>query len=361
VNRLRLAADTRIEVGVELESNRTVYNYVLGEHHDRLGNPVSRFEVDREYDDDRVGAFGSLTWGATSRWDITLGGRADHTSASGTTLFSPRLSSSLALGHRLTLNATAGLFRQRLPSFILAQDPAFQELSIPGAIHVVLGGEYLFDPSTRLTLEAYWKEYDNLPLEEEDPAVFGLDQGTSATNFRGYRTLVSAGRARSYGAEVLLQKKLTDRFYGIASASVFKSRYRDLNRVWRDRTHDIRYLFNVVVGYRPSHGWEYSARWSVAGGAPYSPFDLLASEEVNSGVIDGSRVNGARYPTYHSLNIRVARRYVFRGWVLTSYVALWNAYGRENVADYYWNQVDNAQDTYHQWGFLPVIGLEWKF
>jgi len=52
---------------------------------------------------------------------------------------------------------------------------------------------------------------------------------------------------------------------------------------------------------------------------------------------------------------------VFRGSVLTSYLALWNAYGRENVADYYWNQVDNARDTYQQWGFLPVIELEWKF
>ena len=120
-------------------------------------------------------------------------------------------------------------------------------------------------------------------------------------------------------------------------------------------------LFNVVGGYRPSHKWELSGRWSIAGGAPYTPFDIPASTALNSGVIDQTKVNGARYPTYHSLNLRVARRDVFRGSVLTSYLALWNAYGRENVSDYYWNQVDNERGTYNQWGFLPVFGVEWKF
>lgn len=67
------------------------------------------------------------------------------------------------------------------------------------------------------------------------------------------------------------------------------------------------------------------------------------------------------FPAYHSLNVRLNRRFVFSGSVLTGYVALWNAYGRENISSYYWNQVDNRRDTFHQWGFLPVFGLEWKF
>lgn len=199
-----------------------------------------------------------------------------------------------------------------------------------------------------------------MPLEEEDSTLFVLDQGTSQSRFWGYRTLVSSGRARSYGLELLAQKKLTRGFHGLVSASLFRSRYRGMDGEWRGRSNENRYLFNVLGGYHPSHGWELSGRWSIAGGAPYTPFDLAASAELNRKVLDPSRVNAARYPTYHSLNLRVARQIVFRGSAMTAYLEVWNAYGRTNVADYYWNEVKNAPDKHTQWGFLPLIGMEWK-
>jgi hypothetical protein len=360
VNRVRLGSST-LEVGGDLEVVRGDYDYILGEHHDRLGNLVPRFQVDRPFEHERTGAFASLTWGVTPAWELTVGGRVDHYSSTDGAQFSPRVSSSYDLSSRLTLNAAAGLYRQRLPGFLLSQDVAYEDLPLPRAVHAVLGADYLLSPSTQLTVEGYWKEYDHLPMEEEDPALSVLDDGTSKSSFRGYRTLTGTGKARAYGVELLVQKKLTDTFFGTASASLSRSRYRDLQGVWRSRAFDNRYLFNLIAGYRPSHDYEFSIRWSVAGGAPYTPFDQEASQALNSGVIDPNRVNEDRYPAYHSLNVRFNRRYVFSGSVLTGYVALWNAYGRENISSYYWNQVDNRRDTFHQWGFLPVFGFEWKF
>lgn len=360
VNSIRLGPRGGLEVGAELEVTGTEYDYVLGESFDQLGNVYPRFQVKEDLGHERVAAFASLTLGPTARWDFTLGGRVDHYSALGRTHVSPRASASVRLGERTTLNAAVGVYRQRLPSFILAQSPDFLELPSPRTSHLVLGGDYLLTPSTQITLEGYWKEYSDMPLEEEDPTLFVLDQGTSQSRFWGYRTLVSSGRARSYGLELLAQKKLTRGFHGLVSASLFRSRYRGMDGEWRGRSNENRYLFNVLGGYHPSHGWELSGRWSIAGGAPYTPFDLAASAELNRKVLDPSRVNAARYPTYHSLNLRVARQIVFRGSAMTAYLEVWNAYGRTNVADYYWNEVKNAPDKHTQWGFLPLIGMEWK-
>lgn len=60
-----------------------------------------------------------------------------------------------------------------------------------GAYH-----DHLGQPVPSYTVEACWKDYDKLPLEEEDPAVFVLDDGTTSSRFRGYPTLVATGRAR---------------------------------------------------------------------------------------------------------------------------------------------------------------------
>ncbi len=361
VNRIRLGTRARLELGAELEVTGNEYDYVLGQSYDRLGNVYPRYQVRENLDNKRGGAFASLTLGSTARWDFTVGSRVDHYSLSGETHLSPRVSTSVAVGERTTLNGAAGVYRQRLPSFILAQSPAFRELPSPRATHLVLGADYLLTPSAQVTLEGYWKEYSDLPLEEEDPTLFILDQGTSQSGFWGYRTLVSSGKARAYGLELLLQKKLTRGFHGLVSASLFRSRYRGLDGQWRGRSNENRYLLNVLGGYHPSHAWELSGRWSIAGGAPYTPFDLDASTELNRRVLDPIRANAVRYPTYHSLNLRVARRFLFRGSALTTYLEVWNAYDRTNVAGYYWNEVEKAPDTRTQWGLLPLVGLEWKF
>lgn len=361
VNRFRLGERSRLDTGVDLELTRSRFEYILGAYDDRLGNPVARYQMDQAFDDTRLGAFVSHVWSVTPRWNLTTGVRADRWGASGRTSMSPRVASSLALGSRISVNAAVGLYHQRLPAFLLAQDSAFQELAEPRSLHVVAGVDYLLSANTQLTVEGYVKEYDRFPLEVEDPALFVVDDGTSTSGFRAYRTLVDDGRARAFGVELLLQKKLVEDLYGLVSASAFRSRYRDLERTWRDRTWDNRWLLNLVGGYRFSHAWELSGRWSLAGGAPYTALDPVASAALNHGVVDAARINGVRYPAYHSLNLRLDHRAVYRSSMMTAYLSLWNVYGRKNVSSFYWNEIDRKVDTLYQWGFFPVLGMEWEF
>ena len=52
-----------------------------------------------------------------------------------------------------------------------------------------------------------------------------------------------------------------------------------------------------------------------------------------------NRINEARYPDYHSLNLRFDRRFYFSGSNLVLYVSAWNVYDRKNVASYFWNEI----------------------
>ncbi len=361
VNRLITGTRSSLSVGFDVELESSKYAYATGAFEDRLGNPVSRTEVEHDWSDTRLGGFASHIWQVTPRFEATTGLRVERRGASGKVEFSPRFASALAVNDRLRLTGAAGMYRQRLPSYILAQDPAFEKLANPRALHVVGGMDYLLSPSTQLTVEAYLKKYDGLPLEVEDPTLFVVDDGTSQSGLRTYRTLVDEGQASSRGVEVLVQKRLTETFYGSASGSWFRTRYRDLDGEWRNRSWDNRWVATLVGGYRPSHAWEFSGRWSAGGGAPYTPFDMDASTELNSGVIDASRINALRHPAYHSLNLRVDHRTVLRGSSITTFLSVWNVYNRENVSQFYWNDVEGRPDAVNQWGLFPVIGMEWRF
>ena len=137
----------------------------------------------------------------------------------------------------------------------------------------------------------------------------------------------------------------------------------DFTRVWRNRIFDNRFVFNIQGGFKPNNKWEFGLRWTYAGGAPYTPFDVEASQALRRGIFDESRVNGERLPSYHNLNLRVDRRFVFSNSNLVAYLDIWNVYGRENVSLYLWNEVENHQQPLKPFTnmTLPVLGLEFEF
>ncbi|MCI0514816.1 hypothetical protein L0128_16500 [candidate division KSB1 bacterium] len=179
--------------------------------------------------------------------------------------------------------------------------------------------------------------------------------------FFNHPHLTDNGRAVSRGIEIMLQKKLAEKLYGLVSGAYFTTRYQGLDGSWRNRAFDNRLILSAEGGYKPNSKWEFSGRWIYAGGRPYTPFNLTASEKLNRAVLDEQRINAIRFPAYHSLNLRFDRRFHFNHSNLIAYLSIWNAYNRKNIAQQYWNQFKRQPDRIYQWGLLPIFGLEYEF
>jgi hypothetical protein len=66
-------------------------------------------------------------------------------------------------------------------------------------------------------------------------------------------------------------------------------------------------------------------------------------------------------PAYHALDVRVDRRFYFRRTSLAVYLSVWNAYDHANVRSLFWSPVTQRVEAEHQWGILPVIGVQYAF
>lgn len=142
----------------------------------------------------------------------------------------------------------------------------------------MVGLERYVSEDTRLTVEAYRKDYRHLPLDPDAPALFPLDELFYDFGFfTGHGRLTDAGRATASGIEVVMQKKLSRAFHGLASAAYARSGYRGAAGTWRDRVFDNRWLLGLEGGYKPGSAWDLSARWIYAGGPPHTALDLEAS------------------------------------------------------------------------------------
>ena len=308
----------------------------------------------------KAGAFASVEQSVGPRLTATLGGRFDYFSLNARGDWSPRLGLSYDLDPRTTLTAAAGVYRQTLPAWLLVQHPDNRRLDNQRADHYVAGVRRRLTPSTLLSVEAYRKDYRELPFDPDDPTALVVDQ------FADFRTpapgrLVGDGRARSHGVEGLIRKKLAGDVYGLASYAYAVSRYTDGTGTERNRSFDHRHVASAIVGYRPNDRFEFSGRWRYAGGRPYSPFDPVLSAQAGAGIVRRERVNAGRHAAYHRLDLRFDHRRHYRSVTLVSFFSVLNVYNRDNAFQYYWDADDERPRRATQWGFLPVGGFELEF
>lgn len=362
VNRHSLSNAASLEFGFDARRLIADFDNVYAAHTDAIGNPTPETVLATRLHETKVGAFAGLSVTAARRLTTTAGLRVDFFTYNQNTHISPRLSINYQLTDRTSLNAATGIYYQSLPLVLLAQNEANRELRDPRATHYVMGLSHLLTDYAKLSVELYHKEYVDSPIDPEQPSLFLVDELFYRYGFYAqHAQLVADGGARSTGIEATLQKRLARDVYGLLSASYSRARYRGSDSVWRDRVFDNRVILGVEGGYKPDNNWEFSARWIFAGGVPYTPFDLDRSAELKRAVLDETRINRERLSDYHSLNVRLDRRFHFGGSNLIVYLSVWNAYNRRNVASYYWNEIEGSQDPIHQWSALPVFGIEYEF
>jgi outer membrane receptor for ferrienterochelin and colicin len=362
VNTYRMSPGHKLEFGIEAKLLRTDYEYYNAPYNDLLGNVTPEFRMDQNASSQKFSVFVNHSWRPVQRLILTPGLRVDHFAYNKSTHLSPRFSFSYQLSEKTALNGATGIFFQNLPLILLYQQDAFKNLDDPVSYHFILGISHLLSENTRLTLEAYDKEYNHFPLDPTSPSLFIMDEPIyEIIRFTPHAQLVDNGKAYSRGVEVMLQKKLKKHLYGIISATYFRARYRDYEGVWRNRIYDNRYIFNVEGGYKPNSRWQFSLRWAYGGGWPYTPFDVEASRNLGRGVFDNNQVNAMRLPAYNSLNLRFDRRFYFSGSNLIFYFSVWNVLDRKNIWHYQWNEVANRQEGVLQFERSPVFGLEFEF
>jgi hypothetical protein len=320
--------------------------------------------IDVRVNDYRVtGSKGSLygqysqRFGDRLQW--TAGGRVDYFSLIEKKFyFAPRTSLTYEFSSRTAATISAGLYYQN-PSYIwLVANPANRNLSATRVHQYVASIEQLYRSDFKVRVEGFVKEYRNYPASVDRPYLVlsntGAGFGGADENFAsfGIERLASAGRGRSYGIEILAQKKLSEiPLYGLASVTLSDTRYTALDGVERPGAFDQRIIFNLSGGYRFNEKWEASTKFRFASGQPYTPFMANGRQQV-------AQYNSLRLKSAHSLDLRVDRRWNFAPWSLIAYVDIQNVYNNKFAGQVRWNaREQRAEFDESSIGILPSIGI----
>ncbi|MCI0511645.1 TonB-dependent receptor [candidate division KSB1 bacterium] len=311
----------------------------------------------------KVGGYLNSKWYLSKKIVCNLGARYDYFQLLKTGNLSPRLNLVYTPNVLLALHLGTGRYFQN-PEFIYITGDETNKTNLTDiqADHFIAGLNYLLTPTTKFTLEVYHKRYAKYPVMAE-PGYEMLSMANSGSQYGsvGSMKLTSQGAGKVSGLELMLQKKLAEKLYGLAAYSYSVIQHKALDGIFRNGAFDNRNVFNLVLGYRQSKSWEFSLKWRYAGGVPYTPYNRAASIAAGDARLDLTQINTARYAPYHRLDLRYDYRHFYNKLTLVTYFSVENVYNRENPRWAYWETAGEKTAFNYQTGLFPVGGVSLEF
>lgn len=287
----------------------------------------------------KYGLFSNITKSFfTDKLDVSFGFRMDDDTFTEEdnllSTFSPRFSISYEFKENWLVNASVGRYFKLPPYTILGfrnneNVLVNQNVEYTLSDHYVLGLQHYFSPSSTISLEGFYKRYDDYPVSVVDQV--SLANKGADFEVLGSEAIETVGRGRSYGAELQFQQKLTNNFYGILAYTWFYSEFTGFDRdVFLPSVWDSRHLISFVGGYKLKRNWELSARYRFAGRTPFVPTDLDATlDSYPEVVLDYSRLGEENLEVFSQLDIRIDKKWNFRKLALNVFIEAQNVLSQQ--------------------------------
>lgn len=251
--------------------------------------------------------------------------------------FSPRFSASYSLTKKFNLNFNIGRYFQLPPYTVMGYRDSENNLTNKAnkityisSNHIIAGIELNPTMLSRVTLEGFYKNYNNYPFLTRDSislANLGGDFGVI-----GNEPVTSTSRGRSYGVELFVQQKLSSSVYGILSYTFVRSEFTDKNNKLVPSSWDNKHILNLTAGKKFKGNWEIGFKFRYLGGSPFTPYDIERSALIEvwnvrqQGVLDWNRLNEFRSPDSHGLDVRIDKKWFFKKWAINTYLDVQNIY-----------------------------------
>ena len=238
-----------------------------------------------------------------------------------------------------------------------------KELDFSHAHHVVFGYDWRITSNTRLKIEPYFQYLYDIP---------GIaDSSYSIINFKQDLTFREALENNSFGenigVDITLERFLKNNFYYLVTASVFDSKYKADDGIWRNSRYDKEFVSNILMGKEFFMGKNktnvlgINARLIILGGERTTPLLEAESNAAKRPLFDNTRAFEDKEDFSNFLDLTVTYRINKKNhssiWALQMKNVLGTPQNREYTYNYDTQSVEMLQDTF----VIPSLSYKIEF
>jgi len=328
---------------------------------------------DRENQYSLMQAYIQWKFRVTEALDIVSGLHYQYLSLSNSSSLEPRIGLKYQVSHTHTFGLAYGLHSQMdniLTYSTVTSTPTGnvytnESLGFARSHHFVGSHDWNISPSTHLKTELYYQQLFDVPVTRYPSSFSTLNLGAETVpTLRD--NLVNAGQGRNYGLEVTFERFFDKGFYYLLTGSLFSSRYKGSDGIWRNSAFNLGNVLNILGGKEWKVGkrentFGLSVKLSWAGGKYLSPVDIQAS--TNDGEIQYDETNAfsVKQPDYFRTDLKFSYRKEFKRSTMELALDLQNITNNENIFRQEWNARQFSVVDVYQQGFFPVPFIRFTF
>ncbi len=319
-------------------------------------------------------AYSQWQFRPTERLTINAGFHSLYLALNGNTSIEPRAAVRWELAPLHNISLGYGLHSQHLPLPAYFAQATLTDGSIvrpntklkfQKAHHLVLAYDHPFGENFRIKAETYYQWLSDLAVKNSmtDPfAVNNMIAGSYTDS------LVNAGAGKNYGLELTLEKFFSGGSYMIASASLYESKYKALDGVWRNSRFNGKYNFTFTGGKeytlsekRKGRVIGVNAKLIWAGGFYDTPIDLEKSIALGGTYKDPAKSFQEKNSDYLRLDVGVSLKRNFKKCTTRVSLDIQNTTNRKNVFNRYFDPSSNTIKYNYQAPLIPVLNYRIEF
>ena len=235
-------------------------------------------------------------------------------------------------------------------------------LDFSKAHHFGLTYDWNINSNLHLKVEPYYQHLYSIPVEE----------GTSFSiinhqQFYLDKILVNKGLGQNYGIDLTFEQYLNKGFYYMLTGSLFKSKYKGGDGIWRNTRLARGYIFNLLggkewmVGKQKQNMFSLNSRLFLHGGDRYTPLDEDKTHDLKEIEFDETRayskkfdpaINGDISPSYKINKRKLSHEFSIK---------VLNVGGYTGMHYYEYNENTNNIKKEKGVGLIPNISYKIQF
>jgi hypothetical protein len=236
-----------------------------------------------------------------------------------------------------------------------------KNLDLSHAHHFVLGYEWLLNKNLRLKIEPYYQYLYNVPgIENSSWSMINFSQDWGFRN-----ELQNNSVGKNMGVDITFERFLNNNYYYLITASIFDSKYKADDGIWRNTRFNKGIVCNVLYGkeffLKKNQLLGINGRLNYMGGERYSP--ILTNESIQEKriITDETKAFSKQFPATYNMDITISYR---KNKAKTSSVIalqLKNALGSPMYSGYDYNIKTKKIDSSKTVVILPILSYKLEF
>ena len=230
------------------------------------------------------------------------------------------------------------------------------------ALHQVVSYDQRIGENTRLKVEAYIQNINQVPIDTLRTGLFSLVNYTSGIPGQ---VLENTGKGINKGIELTLERFLADNFYYLVTASLFDSKFQNKDLVWRNTQFNNLFAGNILVGkdfqLAKQKSLSVNLRYLLRGGNRYTPINLAESIKRNTTVGIQSKAFESQYPNFERYDFSLAYRINKLNHTWSFRLDLQNIFNTNNIIEERYDSNLKGLSYRFALPLIPIISSQLEF